>query len=107
MNIGGMEPGQALEYMKNNPDLVLIECTEPEWKLNQNFDGSLYIPFTLMDERFNQIPASKKIILYSEDGNTSKRGYEWLKNKKMDIEELSYIDGIPKIYEYNNWKRHH
>ena len=46
--MGAISPEDALTYMKNTPDLVIVEVNAPEWKLSTGFTGAMYIPYTEM-----------------------------------------------------------
>ncbi|NCC00169.1 MAG: DUF2271 domain-containing protein [Clostridia bacterium] len=100
---GPMSPEDALEYMKNTPDLVIVEVNAPEWKLDTGFTGALWIPHTEMEERYNEIPEGVPVILHCGAGVVSVPAYETLLEKRPDIPMLSYIAGRPPVAEYNAW----
>ena len=41
--LGAMSPEDALEYMKNTQNLVIVEVNAPEWKLSNGITGAMYI----------------------------------------------------------------
>lgn len=102
--LGGQSPEDALEYMKNTPDLVIVEVNAPEWKLRNGIEGAMYIPYTEMAERYNEIPAGRPVLLHCGGGIVSVEAYEILQEKRSDIPELSYIAGAPPVSEYNEWR---
>lgn len=101
--LGAMTPEDALEYMKTTPDLVIVEVNAPEWKLRNGITGAMYIPYTEMAERYNEIPEGRPVLLHCGGGIVSVEAYEILQEKRPDIPELFYIAGAPLVTEYNNW----
>lgn len=102
--LGGQSPEEALEYMKNTPDLVIVEVNAPEWKLSNGIIGAMYIPYTEMAERYDEIPAECPVLLHCGGGIVSVEAYEVLQEKRPDIPELSYIAGAPPVSGYNEWQ---
>lgn len=103
--LGGMNPSDALEYMKTTPDLVIVQVNTAEWKIEPGFTGALWIPHDEMAERYDEIPEGKPVILHCGGGIVSVPAYETLLEKRPDIPELSYIAGSPHsiIDKYNKW----
>jgi len=101
--LGGMKPADALAYMKTKKDLVIVEVNAPEWKISHGFTGALWIPYTEMDKRCNEIPAGRPVMLHCGGGIVSVDAYKILIEKRPDIPELAYIAGAPPISEYNSW----
>ena len=103
--IGPMPPEDALEYMKANyhQGLLIVDVTPPEFKLENGFTGSIYIPYTELDNRLNEIPSDKPVILHCVRGKSSVIAYQLLEEKRKDIPVLSYIAGEPLIDKFNTW----
>lgn len=103
--LGPLSPEEALEYMKNTYDqgLVIVDVTPPEFKLESGFTGSLFIPYTELDTRFDEIPAEKPVILHCVRGRASAKAYPILEEHRKDIPVLSYIAGEPLFEEFNTW----
>ena len=101
--LGGQTPEDALEYMKNTPNLVIVEVNAPEWKLRNGITGAMYIPYTEMAERYDEIPEGCPVLLHCGGGIVSVDAYEILQEKRPDIPELSYIAGAPPVKAYNEW----
>lgn len=103
--IGPMEPEDALEYMKTTypQGLVIVDVTPIEFKLETGFTGSIYIPYTELETRSDEIPANKPVILHCVRGKSSAKAYPILEEKRKDIPVLSYIAGEPLIEEFNTW----
>lgn len=101
--LGGQTPEDALEYMKSTPNLVIVQVTPEEYKLEVGFIGALYIPYTELETRYDEIPSDVPVILHCRRGKASVPAYEILCEKRPDIPELSYIAGEPLVEEYNAW----
>lgn len=63
----------------------------------------MYIPYTEMSERYDEIPAGYPVLLHCGGGIVSVEAYEILQEKRPDIPELSYIAGAPPVSDYNEW----
>ncbi len=103
--LGGLKPDKALDYMKQHhkDGLVIVEVNTDYWKLKTGFTGALHIPHDQMAKRYNEIPKGKPVILHCGAGVVSKDAYKVLQEKRKDIPQLSYIDGVPPVEAYNNW----
>lgn len=101
--LGGMSPKDALEYMKTTEDLVIVEVNAPEWKLSTGFTRAMYIPYTEMGERCDEIPEGRPVLLHCGGGIVSVEAYETLLEKRLDIPQLGYIAGVPPVHDYNKW----
>lgn len=103
--LGGLSPEDALEYMKNTPDLVIVQVNTAEWKIIPGFTGALWIPHDEMEERYGEIAEGKPVLLHCGAGVVSVPAYETLIEKRPDIPELGYIAGSPHsiIPAYNEW----
>ena len=103
--LGPLEPESALEYMKAtyHQGLVIVDVTPVEYKLETGFTGSIYIPYTELETRSDEIPLSRPVILHCVRGNSSAKAYPILEEKRKDIPVLSYIAGEPLIEEFNTW----
>ncbi len=103
--IGPLEPEAALEYMKEtySQGLVIINVVPEEYKQDDAFIGSMYIPYTELESRKEEIPADKPVILHCNRGRASELAYPILQDCRKDIPVLSYIAGEPLYDEYNEW----
>ena len=100
--LGGLSPENALEYMKNTPELVIIDVREPKW-IDRYFTGSMRIPWTEMERRYSEVPSDKPILLNCGAGVVAPRAYKILQEKRKDLKSLCYIAGTPLFSEYNKW----
>ena len=103
--LGPMTPEDALEYMKTTypQGLVIVDVTPIDYKLEIGFTGSIYIPYTEIENRSAEIPSGKPVILHCVRGKSSSMAYPILEEKRKDIPVLSYIAGEPLIEEFNTW----
>ena len=103
--LGGLTPEDALEYLKNTPDVVIVQVNTAEWKIEPGFTGALWIPHDEIAERYDEIPEGKPVLLHCGAGVVSVPAYETLLEKRPDIPELSYIAGSPRsvMDGYNEW----
>ena len=107
--LGGLEPQEALAYMKEHYDegLVIVEVNTDYWKLATGFTGAMHIPHDQMAERYDEIPSGVPVILHCGAGVVSVPAYETLMEKRPDIPQLSYIAGRPPVQEFNGWLENH
>ncbi|MCM1061977.1 MAG: hypothetical protein NC452_17045 [Eubacterium sp.] len=103
--LGGLDPEAALEYMKNTPNIVIVQVNTAYWKINPGFTGAMWIPHDEMAERYDEIPEGRPVILHCGAEVVSVPAYETLIEKRPDIPELSYVAGSPHaiMEEYNKW----
>jgi len=103
--LGPLDPEAALEYMKEtySQGLVIINVVPEEYKQDEAFTGSIYIPYTELEARKDEIPAEKPVILHCNRGRASALAYPILEECRKDIPVLSYIDGEPLYDEFNAW----
>lgn len=102
--LGGLTPSEALEYMKQTPNLCIIDVREAEWyEGHTQFTGNMHIPRSQLAERCKEIPSDRPVILNCGAGVQAPRAYNFLKEQNADIRQLSYIAGTPLFKEYNEW----
>lgn len=107
-DLGGLSPEDALEYMKNTPDLIIVDVAATRWYDEEHFENAINIPIEeLNDEeenaRYMEIPAGSPVLLHCRRGMIVPGAYERVKELRSDIPEISYIDGNPPFAEYNEW----
>mgnify|MGYP003623232622 FL=1 len=106
--LGGMEPAQALEYMKATPDLVIVDVAARNGFAQVHFANAINIPIENISSEeaktlYMQIPAGHPVILHCRRGAIVPGAYRTLKSLRPDIPEISYITGRPPFDEYNAW----
>lgn len=101
-DLGSMSPQKALEYMKTNDDLIIVDTALPEYYEKQHFEGAINIPAKEMAEHYSDFPEGAKVMLHCRIGKTCLPAYNVLQEKRPDL-ELSYIGGTPLFEAYNGW----
>lgn len=105
-DLGGMEPAQALEYMKTTPDLIIVDVATKSGFERIHFANAINIPIENISSAeaktlYMQIPAGRPVILHCRLGMIVPGAYHTLKNLRQDIPEISYIAGKPSFEAYN------
>ena len=109
-DLGALNPSEALEYMKNTADLIIVDVAAKRWFDKEHFVGAINIPIEEIssgeaDELYKKIPSGKPVILHCRRGMIVPSAYRRVKELRADIPEISYIDGVPPFAEYNDWKK--
>ena len=90
--------------MKSTPNLYIIDVREDDWYEGYTqFVGNIHIPRTQLPERYTEIPSDRPVILNCGAGVQAPRAYDFLREKRAAIKQLSYIAGTPLFAAYNNW----
>lgn len=50
-----------------------------------------------------EIPADRPVLMHCRRGMIVLGAYERILKLRPDIEEISYIDGVPQFDAYNEW----
>ncbi len=98
----GLTPQDALEYMKNTPNLVIVDVRDLEVKPNW-FKWALSIPYNQLVKRVDEILVWRPVLLYCWGGNLAPKWYAALLEFNPEIPELWYIAWTPLFDEYNAW----
>ena len=53
-------PQKALEYMKANNDLIIVDTALPEYYEKQHFAGAINIPAQEMENHYTEFPEGAK-----------------------------------------------
>lgn len=109
-DLGGMEPAQALEYMKTTPDLLIVDVATKSGFEQVHFINAINIPIENISSveaktLYMQIPTGRPVILHCRLGMIALGAYQTLKNLRPDIPEISYITGKPQFDAYNTWHK--
>lgn len=107
-DLGGMEPAQALEYMKATKNLVIVDVAASRWFATKHFAGAVNIPIENISsdeaaELYRNLPARRPVLLHCRLGMVVPGAYQTLKALRPDIPEVAYIAGRPLFDEYNAW----
>ena len=76
-----IEPGELKKKLENKENIFLLDVRTPEEFEEQRIKGSINIPINELQERLNEIPKDKEIIMICEHGNRSLHAAYYL-NKK-------------------------
>ena len=111
-DLGGMEPSQALKYMKAAKDLVIVDVATKRWYATNHFSSAVNIPIENIssneaEELYRRIPSGRPVLLHCRLGMIAPGAYQTLKRLRSDIPEISYITGKPPFDEYNQWHEKH
>ena len=101
---GSMTPAEALEYMKNTPNLYILDARPAEMHKQISFVRSHNIPVAELPGRMAEIPKDVPVMIHCRLGVNSRKVYPMIKEARPDIEALSFIDGEPPFEAYNTWK---
>lgn len=106
--MGAMSPEEALEYMKETKNLVIIDVAATRWYGENHFEGAINIPIEELDREaedvlYMEIPADRPVLLHCRLGMIVPGAYDRVLELRSDIPEISYIDGAPQFDEYNEW----
>ena len=106
--LGGMQPAEALEYMKAKEDLIIVDVATKGGFAKIHFTNAISIPIENISsdeakELYLKIPAGRPVLLHCRLGMIVPGAYQTLKSLRPDIPEISYIAGRPLFDEYNKW----
>lgn len=106
--LGALSPEAALEYMKNTPNLVIVDVAAVRWYNEEHFEHAITIPIEELDSgeedaRYMEIPSGQPVLLHCRRGMIVPGAYRRVLELRPDISEISYIDGTPLFAEYNEW----
>ena len=107
-DLGSMTPEDALDYMKETENLVIVDVAATRWYYEETFKGAINIPIEELgseeeDALYMDIPQDRPVLLHCRRGMIVPGAYERVKELRPDIPEISYIDGAPLFDEYNQW----
>ena len=107
-DLGGMEPVQALEYMKATKNLVIVDVAAKRWFAEKHFSDAVNIPIEDISsnearEMYMKLPSGRPVLLHCRLGMIVPGAYQTLKRLRPDIPEISYIAGKPPFDDYNVW----
>lgn len=106
--LGALTPEAALEYMKTEKNLVIVDVAAKRYFNREHFEGAVNIPIEELDreeedELYAALPKGRPVVLHCRLGMIVPGAYERLTELRPDIPEIAYIDGAPLFREYNEW----
>lgn len=107
-DLGGMSPEEALKYMQETENLVIVDVASKSNYERVHFENAINIPIEDLnsdeeDALYKEIPKDRPVILHCRQGVIVPGAYRRLKELRPDIPEISYIAGAPLFTEYNEW----
>lgn len=104
--LDGLTPQEALTYMIDNPDIYILDVREDQWYEGATqFTDNHHIPSSELTKRLKEIPSDRPIIINCGLGWVAPGAYQKIKDSKIPVRQIGYIDGTPMFKEYNNWKK--
>lgn len=104
--LDGLTPEAAIEYMKKNPDIYIIDVREDEWyDGTTQFTGNHHIPSSQITKKLKEIPSDRPIIIHCGLGWVAPGAYRKVKESGIAVKQIGYIDGTPLFKQYNDWKK--
>ena len=106
--IGAMSPEDALVYMQETENLVIVDVAATRWYGENHFEGAINIPIEELDSAaedalYMELPADRPVLLHCRLGMIVPGAYGRVLELRPDIPEISYIDGVPPFDEYSEW----
>lgn len=106
--LGGLEPTQALRYMKHTEELIIIDVATISWFAKNHFINAINIPIENIssneaEELYREIPSGHPVLVHCRLGMIAPGAYRTLIKLRPDIPEISYISGEPLFDDYNEW----
>lgn len=107
--LGALSPEEALRYMKETDNLVIVDVATTGHYNAEHFEGAISIPIEELDQEaedvlYMEIPADCPVLLHCRLGMVVPGAYERVLELRGDIPEIAYIDGAPMFSEYNEWR---
>lgn len=94
-----LTPQEAIEFIKENPDVFLLDVrTEKEFS-EQHYKNARLIPISELEARKNEIPTDKDVLIYCRSGNRAKSAARILGGE--DKEHIYFIDGFPDYSQFS------
>jgi rhodanese-related sulfurtransferase len=90
---GPVTPEEGKAMVQEKKDLVIIDVRNPNEFVVGHYQGALNIPIKELETRFSEVPAGRPVLVHCAKGKRAERGYEILKEKRVDIKELYFIKG--------------
>ena len=92
---GHITPEEGKEIIQQKEDLVIIDMRDPHEYVTEHYPNALNIPVNELEARLSEVPADRPVLVHCVRGMRSNRGYDILREKRPDIEELYHVDGAP------------
>ena len=109
--LGALSPQQAAQYIKQHPDVIIVDVASIENYERKHFPGAVNIPIENISSKeaekmYKKLPAGKPVIMHCRLGMIVPGAYRNRRRLRPDIPEISYIDGRPPFDNINPRKEH-
>lgn len=88
-----MPPSAALDYIKANKDVVIVDLRTRKEFSGAQLRGALNIPMHSLFERIGDIPTGRPIVLHCLYGFRAVQAYKLLRLLRPDITQMYYVAG--------------
>lgn len=88
-------PEQGKAMVQENKDLFILDVRNPNEYVTGHYPGSVNIPVKELEERYNEIPAGRTILVHCAKGVRAERAYNLLQEKRPDLTNMRFIKGAP------------
>ena len=90
---GPVTPQEGITMVRQKTDLVIIDVRNPNEYVVEHYATARNIPVNELEARIAEVPSGKPVLVHCGIGKRAQRGYEILKAKRPDIQELYYVNG--------------
>jgi len=80
---------QQLDEMRQDEDIMLLDCRRKEEYEQGRIDGAILIPVDELRDRFHELDRNKKIVVYCRVGYRANVAYRFLLQKGFDVYNLT------------------
>lgn len=110
--LGALTPEEALAYLQETPDVVIVDVATTRWYNTEHMRGALHIPIEELSaeeeaEAYRLLPSGRPILMHCRRGMIVPGAYERVLALRNDIPEIAYIDGAPLFEASNAWLDEH
>jgi rhodanese-related sulfurtransferase len=90
---GPITPEEANTLIQQKKELLILDVRNPNEFVVAHYPNALNIPVNELEARFSEVPAGKPVLVHCALGKRGERGYQILKEKRPEIQELYFIKG--------------
>lgn len=89
-----LTPEQAKEYIEQTKELTILDVRNPNEFVTGHYPNALNIPVAELEQRIEEVPSGKPVLIHCAKGIRAKRAYDLMKTKRPDA-EVAFIKGSP------------
>lgn len=99
-HLGALTPDEAIAFIRDNPDVLIVDVAATRWYKQEHFPGAVNIPIEELSDaqeaqRYKELPADRPVLMHCRLGMIVPGAYQRLTKLRPDIETVAYIDGAP------------